>query len=370
MIRRLLQLNGLAILGVILFHAAGWGFVAMFAWQARYAASVTPDFDPTGSAAYFALRLMEQLAVFAIPAFLFVSGYFVAFATRRDQRTVGWNVIGARIKGLAIPYLIWSVALFTLAALQGQVFTPTQYLIGLLTGQANPAYYYVPLLIQFYLLAPLLVPLARRRWRLLLLATALIQLTVQVLYFPTLYNVAAPAALEPFVDVLPKWLFPVRIFWFTLGMVAGFHLAELKALLARIKWPALIAAILLIPLGVIEWETILRLSHQPLLAHRETLLDTVYSLAVLLAFLAFDKTPLPRARQLESLGAKSFGIYLVHSPAMEFAARGLYHLAPWVLAQQFLFQPLIIVAGLSAPLLLMALVDRSPARKFYKALFG
>ncbi|MEI2692494.1 MAG: acyltransferase [Anaerolineae bacterium] len=260
MIRRLLQLNGLAILGVILFHAAGWGFVAMFAWQARYAASVTPDFDPTGSAAYFALRLMEQLAVFAIPAFLFVSGYFVAFATRRDQRTVGWNVIGARIKGLAIPYLIWSVALFTLAALQGQVFTPTQYLIGLLTGQANPAYYYVPLLIQFYLLAPLLVPLARRRWRLLLLATALIQLTVQVLYFPTLYNVAAPAALEPFVDVLPKWLFPVRIFWFTLGMVAGFHLAELKALLARIKWPALIAAILLIPLGVIEWETILRLS--------------------------------------------------------------------------------------------------------------
>lgn len=370
MIRRLLQLNGISILGVILFHAAGWGFVALYAWQERYAASVAPGFDPTGSAAYFALRLMEQLAVFAIPAFLFVSGYFVAFATRRDQRTVGWNVIGARIKGLLIPYLIWSTLLFILTAVQGQVYSLPQYVVGFLTGQANPAYYYVPLLIQFYLLAPLLVPLARNHWRLLLLVTALIQLAVQLLYFPTLYNVAAPAALEPFVDAFPKWLFPVRIFWFSLGMVAGFHLAELKALLARIKWPALVTAVVLIPLGMGEWETILRLSNQPLLAHRETLLDTIYSLAVLASFLAFDKARLPLARQLEDLGARSFGIYLVHSPVMEFTARGLYHLAPWVLAQQFLFQPLIIVAGLGVPLLLMALVDRSPARKFYKYLFG
>jgi surface polysaccharide O-acyltransferase-like enzyme len=370
MIRRLLQLNGISILGVILFHAAGWGFVAMFAWSARYSASVGPGYDPTGSVAYFALRLMEQLAVFSIPAFLFVSGYFVAFATGRTQRTVGWNVIGARIKGLLIPYLIWSTLLFALAALQGQVYRPTQYLVGFLTGQANPAYYYVPLLIQFYLLAPLLVPLARNHWRLLLLVAALIQLAVQLLYFPTLYNLATPAALEPFVDAFPKWLFPVRIFWFSLGIVAGFHLAELKALLARIKWPALVMAIALIPLGMVEWETILRLSSQPLLAHRETLLDSVYSLAVLMAFLAFDKTALPLAKRLEDLGSKSFGIYLVHSPVMEFTARGLYHLAPWVLAYQILFQPLIIIAGLGIPLLLMALVDRSPARKFYKYLFG
>jgi peptidoglycan/LPS O-acetylase OafA/YrhL len=370
MIRRLLQLNGIAILGVILFHAAGWGFVALYAWQERYSASVAPGSDPTGSVAYFTLRLMEQLAVFAIPAFLFVSGYFVAFATRRDQRTVGWNVIGARITGLLIPYLIWSALLFVLAALQGQLYSPSQYLVGLLIGQANPAYYYVPLLVQFYLLAPLLVPLARNHWRLLLLVSALIQLAVQVLYFPTLYNVTAPAALEPFVDAIPKWLFPTRIFWFSLGMVAGFHLVELKALLVRIKWPALAAAVALIPLGMVEWETILRLSHQPLLTHRETLLDSVYSLAALMAFLAFDKTTLPLARRLEELGSRSFGIYLVHSPVMEFTARGLYHLAPWVLAYQIVFQPLIIVTGLGIPLLLMALIDRSPARKYYKYLFG
>jgi probable poly-beta-1,6-N-acetyl-D-glucosamine export protein len=370
MIRRLLQLNGISILGVILFHAAGWGFVAMYAWNARYAPITGPNYDSTGSVAYLVLRLMEQLAVFSIPAFLFVSGYFVAFATKRNQRTIGWNVIGARIKGLLIPYLIWSTLLFALAALQGQVYRPAQYAVGFLTGQANPAYYYVPLLIQFYLLAPLLAPLARNHPRALLIGAGLLQLTVQVLYYPTLFNLNVPAALTPYVDTFPKWVFPVRIFWFSLGMVAGFHLAELKALLARIKWLALATAVALIPLGMVEWETILQLSSQPFLAHRETLLDSVYSLAVLMAFLAFDKTILPAAKRLEDLGSKSFGIYLVHSPVMEFTARGLYHLAPLVLVYQILFQPLLILAGLGIPLLLMALVDRSPARKYYKYLFG
>ena len=61
-IRKLAHFLEFAILGVILFHAAGWGFVALYAWQARYAASVTPGFDPTGSAAYFALRPSHLLS--------------------------------------------------------------------------------------------------------------------------------------------------------------------------------------------------------------------------------------------------------------------------------------------------------------------
>jgi hypothetical protein len=35
MFKRLLFLNGLATIGLILFHSAGWGFVAMFFWPER-----------------------------------------------------------------------------------------------------------------------------------------------------------------------------------------------------------------------------------------------------------------------------------------------------------------------------------------------
>ncbi len=118
MVRRLLYLSGLAILAVIVFHAAGLGFVAMFAWRDRYATAAAAS--PTGSASYWLLRTMEQISVFALPSFMFVSGYFVAFATGRSQRTLGWKSVFARVKSLLIPYLIWTLALIVWAYVQGR----------------------------------------------------------------------------------------------------------------------------------------------------------------------------------------------------------------------------------------------------------
>ncbi len=212
MVGRLLQLNGVAILGVILFHTAGWGFVAMFAWSHRYLPAGVDPMVQMGSFSYYVLRGIEQFAVFSIPAFLFVSGYFIAFATPRRQATVSWSIVWARIRGLLIPYLIWSLVLIVFLGFQGRRLSPAGYATALLTGRVNPAYYYVPLLCQFYLLSPLLVFLARRWWQWLLLAALAIQLSIQLLYYPALLQVSA-GVLQPYVDVVPKWIFPVRIFW-------------------------------------------------------------------------------------------------------------------------------------------------------------
>lgn len=91
MIRRLVYLSGLAILGVVLFHTAGMGFVAMFAWAPRYA---SPGGAQTaGAVAYYFLRSLEQAAVVGVPAFLCVSGFFVAIATGRTRRRPpGWRM--------------------------------------------------------------------------------------------------------------------------------------------------------------------------------------------------------------------------------------------------------------------------------------
>ena len=56
MIRRLLYLNGIAILCVILFHTTNWGLTAMFAWTPRYLPVSEPVFDQTGSPAYYWIR--------------------------------------------------------------------------------------------------------------------------------------------------------------------------------------------------------------------------------------------------------------------------------------------------------------------------
>lgn len=368
MVRRLLVLNGLAIVCLILFHSAGWGFTALLAWSDRYAQIVGPAYHPMGSASYLGLRAIEQLVVVAIPAFMFVSGYFISVAAGRSE-PLKWKVVGARVQSLLIPYFIWSVLVLVLRAAEGHLFSVSDYLKLLATGGANPAYYYVILLIQFYLLGPLLVPLARKRPVQLLMGAALVQLTVQVLQYPLFLGLDWPAV-QPFVDLVPKWFFPARIFWFSFGVVAGFHLPVLKAWASRGRrlWLGLVVVTFI--LGMIEWEIYVKLSGPGWLNHRETLIDDVYCLALLLCFIGFEDFVVPFSRQVSYLGAKSFGIFLAHSPALELGARTVYHVAPWLLAQQLLLQPFLIFVGFAVPLGIIQLVERSPARRYYKYLLG
>lgn len=365
MVRRFLLLNGIAILGVILFHSAGWGFVALFSWADRYGAVPA---EQIGSGSYYFLRLIEQLVVFSIPAFLFVSGFFIAFATGQ-KKTLGWRMVGIRIRDLFIPYLIWSLLLITLAALEGRFHTPLKYMGMLLTGGANPAYYYVILMIQFYLLAPFLVRWAKANALSLLLVTAVMQIFVQAQYYPALLGWGTPET-QRFFDVLPKWLFVVRIFWFSLGIVVGFNIKPVQTWVVRYKRPLLALALLLIPVGFAEWEIMRSLSGRVELAHRETFLDSVYSLAVIFAFLGYYQVKIPYTRTLDDLGSKSFGIYLAHSPVMEYTARAVAVLAPALLAYQWFILSLMFVVGLGVPMMMMTAVNRIPIRRYYKYLFG
>ena len=369
MVRRLLYLSGLAIFAVIIFHAAGLGFVAMFAWAHRYtdAASVASS-DPTGSLSYWLLHAEEQISVFAIPAFMFISGFFVAFATSRSQRTIAWSSIFARIKGLIIPYTLWTFGLFALAFVQGRRPGLAGYAQMYLTGSISPAYYYVPLLIQLYLLAPFLIPIARSRPITLLVVTGLIQFAVMLSYYPLLLGTQNPQLIA-LGQLVPKWLFITRIFAFSSGIVAGFHLPALKGFLEKSRVWLIGAAIALIPIGMIEWEWMARRSSE-WLAHRETFVDVLYSAAFILAILAVSQTALPFARSVEWLGGRTYGIYLIHLIAMEYFARALYHFIPTVLGYQIILQPLLIAVGLAVPLGLMWLVSRTPANRYYRYIFG
>ncbi len=369
MVRRLLYLNGLAILAVILFHTTGWGFVAMFSWTPRYLPVSEPVFDQMGSLSYYALRVIEQTVAAAIPLFLFVSGYFLAFAAGK-RPNLEWKQVGARIKALLIPYTLWTVGLWVLYAVERGPASPLQYLVMFLTGSTTPAYYYVPLLIQYYVLAPILIPLARKYWVWLLVVTGAFQLLLQGgITAVNLFGVDSVPQWVIWLASLPKWLFLARLFWVALGLVVGFHLKTFKEFLDKSKWVWLGTAVLLIPLGVIEWQLILRSSGQPWLDHRETVLDTIYALAVLFAFLGFAHVKFPANAVVSDLGSKSFAIYLAHIPVMEYVARAIYVLAPAVLQYQILLQPILIVTGLGIPLLMIATMNRPPFRRYYGYVF-
>lgn len=369
MISRLRFVSGIAILCVVLFHAAGMGFVAMFAWAHRYLPAGVAAASQIGSLPYYAGRVIEQLVVFCIPAFIFISGYFIAFASGSSQQTVSWKVLFARVKNLFIPYLIWSSVNLLLSYFTGESYKPIDIVWSLLTGSSSEILYYVPLIVQFYLLSPLFVKAAKKNWRILLGVTFILQLLISALTYQVAFENSYPF-MQFTSNLLPKWLFLTRIFWFPLGIVVGFHTKEFKQWLLRSgKW-LIPSSLFLLVVGIFEWEFLFRTSGLDWLPHRETITDVLYSLAAIFSLLSFDFGRSKLGQVTETLGARSYGIFLTHGIFIVYAAKVIYHATPAILGYQFLFQPLLFLVGIGFPLLIMKLSEISPLKQVYNYLYG
>jgi membrane-bound acyltransferase YfiQ involved in biofilm formation len=371
LIKGLLYINGIAAIAVVLNHAIARVHIATFWWPHRYLPVNSPNFDQVGSLSYYGLRLLEQVLIFAIPTFLFVSGFFVAVAVGRSRTTVDGKLIFNRLRNLFIPYVIWSVLIFMGEFAETRtILSPAAYLNRLLFGRADDAFYFVPVLTQLYLFSPFIVVLAKARWKTLLIAAGLLQFIAVGLRYGAILNIETPL-LSALGFLAYNWFFPGFIFWFALGVVAGLKLAELKQFLAKIDRRLLITftAVFFIG-GFVEWELLLRFSGQEWIGARETLVDNFYSILVILTYLSFEKVKYPGVSLISSIGTKSYGIYLVHSPVLIYTSKLVYHLLPGLMAYQFLFLPILIILALGIPLALMSGVNRSPVRTTYNYLFG
>jgi len=96
----------------------------------------------------------------------------------------------------------------------------------------------------------------------------------------------------------------------------------------------------------------------------------LYALAFILCFLSLDGISTPLVRIVDWIGSRSYGIYLLHPKVLELVARVTYHVAPWMLAHQALYQPTLVLSGAGIPTLFMIGVMKSRAKKLYSYLFG
>jgi peptidoglycan/LPS O-acetylase OafA/YrhL len=378
MTRRLLLLNGLAILAVVSNHAALTGPYTMFWWTFRYIpGSVVPNYDQAGSISYYALLSTVRLSWFAVPSFLFVSGFFVSFITKGQQSTLSWKWIRVTILRLLVPYLIWSVATFLIQWLQSCLDVCTakslgEYILILMTGRAQSAYWYVMLICQFYLLSTLLVHLVKTRLRLLLLFAGIAHLCALVIVYAKLFIVVPKIA----SDIFYGSLFPRDLIYFVLGIAAGFHLPVLKQWLTRHKWVLLAVLFISAIFTVIESEILIQVfglerNYNNLTRGGPmTVPTTLYIFAFILCFLAFENIKYPFSKALYQLGSKSYGIYLIHPIIISVMPKIFYHIAPWLFKYQMLYQLVLITFGLGIPLLLMTLVAKSRMRGAYRYLFS
>ena len=358
------------MVGAVVNHATGWGFTSLFWWTDRYQPVSVPDFSQLGTSSYYVLRGLEQLIMFSLPAFVVVSGFFLAIAVTGDEARLPWGRLRGRIGMLLIPYVLWSVTIMVGRGLEGATDTSVGYIQQLLFGRAAEPYYYIPLITQLYLLAPFIVGWVKRHGTAALVLAAAVQLTVQLARYPVALAWDAPVATWIW-EHTPGWFFPHMLFWFVFGMFAAFHLGALREWLSRwrnvLPWLAVGLAVV----SFVEWEILVSVSGRNWVNPMATVLDSLYSCAFILSFMSWAPTiQLPFRATINVLGERSFGVYLVHAPLLELLSRAIYHLTPFLLAHPLVFQALLVGAGTTVPLLLMRTVSRSPVRPYYNYLFG
>lgn len=368
MYKRLLLLFGCAITGVIFNHVIGWLMANSSLWAGPNPIVLAPGTVSAHGMYIGLLVVIKKLATFCVPAFLFASGFFAAFSGRKSGTEAQVRMTLNRVLALAVPYLIWSIIFIVINPL-GQDLEPGKTALRLLYGGIAPEYYFVPLLIQFTILAPLVVNWARERSSALLLVSGLIQLGVAAL---TYLNIVYPI---PFIahilDIKRNWsVFPTWAFFFAFGMVVGFHQPQYQKFITRYRYLLLAGMILFGILSVAESEFLLGRFGVNWRDSGVTIPTSIYALCTIAVFLAFDFTRLTVSRPFFFLSNKTYSIYLIHPLVVTVVMNFIADQIPQFLNFPYLLLIFMVIVGIGGPVLLLVLGRRLFGATVYKYMFG
>lgn len=346
--RQFATLRGLAVILVLFDHAIDmllteFGRVGLPA--------------PSGFARWLLIAL-RQPGTTAVPIFLFLSGCFIVYAVNGREIPVAYRIVASGLRYVIVPYIVWSLIFYVVAyQLEYERLTLPGYAKGLLVGYP---FNFVPLLVFFYMLGPLLV-LAVRPHPWLILAAILI-------YQVFLLNVTSPGALGVMFPSWTWWLSPPVLrntlakwaIYFPLGVVYGMHGKDILDPLRRIWLPLAATGIVLYGLRVAAliqgWDA--------------RALGVACPIPLLLLCIAIKRESIPLASHLEQYGRKSYGLYLTNLIVLSLLLAGLQVVAPWLLPHLIVVIPLLFLVTLNLPFWIMTLADRSPARLVQRYVFG
>lgn len=301
---------------------------------------------------------VQALGAFAVPLLLFVSGSFVAYATRGGSAPLPRRFVRNSVTHLLLPYLFWSFCFYLILVLDsGTLLRPGEVVRHLLVGYP---FHFVPLLIAFYLLAPLLVPLVSKHGGLLLLAIGLYQLFLLNLRDPAILGFALPAPMRFLAPPVLAGTLADWAIYFPAGMVFATHSAALRPHLYRFRYVAALGTAALFALGLLDGFSLV---NAPLARY-------LCPFTFLLLVPLINRKQIPQVRRLESIGKRSYGLYLTHLIVLAGIVLLLQTLLPQALAYPLLLLPLLFIIALQLPLFVMNRTARPPTTRAHRLVFG
>lgn len=288
--------RGLAILTVLFIHVSGHFLPVLH----------PPKSSATPTWAWYTLAVPNQDAQWAVPCFLMLSAFVNALSLARGNDVKRYSQ--RRVQTALVPYLLWSAVYMVVDSLLSHRPFPGPWHIVkmLLTGTAHFHLYFFVLVLEMYVLLPLLLPLFRRQ--------------------PPFWAVALGAAtLQVLVYVLNRFVFLHRfqttILWDILPVALGLWLFGQSARWAEIfrrgVWGAgavtLAALAVYTPLAV---ATMLPRAHINTAAYQMAQWGYTAGMSFLMLALAGAVGRGRLAALLSFLGAESLAIYVMHPLAI------------------------------------------------------
>ncbi|OCQ95709.1 hypothetical protein BCD64_09775 [Nostoc sp. MBR 210] len=283
-------LRGIAIIAVVAIHASGINNET----EQNYGLSM----------------IFRQLLNFAVPAFIFISGYFTPsyeFTKLSDYL----DFYQKRLSRILIPYFSWCI-LIILFYKQNYQWNWSKIIIDVITGQILGPYYFIIVLVQLILLTPLMLTSTKSIVK-NFLWLSLSPLSLLGLYFSRLYL---------HYDVRFPWYalpFTVWVNFYYLGILATQSQLTIKNKNFKKIILIYIGSIFL---AILEAFYLWKVYNLTAFADSQIKASSFFSsFSLILLFLAVRKKTDNWPRFLIIIGEFSFGIYLFHIPVLDLMNR-------------------------------------------------
>lgn len=342
-------MRGLAILLVVLNHTvtlgqeipANWGFASAQGYLE------------------IILIVLKLVGWYAVPVFLFISGSFFAYAAHGKPPSVSWKVVQNNVVHLSVPYVIWSLVYYVLIYFgYGQTFSIFGYIKNLLIGFP---YHFIPLILFYFLISPLVLLLSRKiGWGFLLALIASYQLFLIVALDGFKFGVILPDWTNWLVVPVLARTFADWGIYFPLGLFLTLNNSMVMPRLEKFKPVFILTSLAFFLLALLHSLQIFRF---PVANH-------LYPLAFVFFLPVMKRNWIPGIRTFESVGKRAFGLYLMHLLVINFALLLAYDLFPPILQYQILLQPVLFLLAVGIPLFIMNLAARYLKGGAYRYIFG
>jgi probable poly-beta-1,6-N-acetyl-D-glucosamine export protein len=342
-------LGGLAILVIVLNHSIEWALHA----------PVQYGYPPVAGWQYYLLTTLKELGVFAVPTFLFISGCFVSYAAQGEPPRLSGKFMISSLRHIVIPYVIWSIVFYiSIFFTLGDRYTLTGYLKNLLVGYP---YHFVPLLIFFYVVSPLMVRIGKSKWGIpMLVMIGLYQLALIDILHPGILGFTFPKsanflAVKVLRTTLAEWAI-----YFPLGLVYGLQARKWVPFLKKSTRVLVMLTLLFFGVGLLDVFSLIRFP----------IAFTICPLTLVMLLPIVKRDFIPWVRFFERIGRRTYGIYLSHLLILNLFLYGLAGLLPALFQFPVLTSALFLIVGLGIPLFVMESVARSRVKQAYRYVFG